>query len=92
MIKSWLHKGLKKFYENGSVKGIQPVHAKKLTLILQRLDAAIKPDDLKLPGMQFHSLSGELEGFFSVSVNGNWRVIYQFEGKDAVLVNYLDYH
>jgi len=45
-----------------------------------------------MPGMNFHELIGNLKGHYSVSVNGNWRVIYQFESGDAILVDYLDYH
>jgi proteic killer suppression protein len=92
MIKNWQHKGLKQFYETGTTKGIQVAHAKRLTIILQRLDAAIKPDDLNLPGMRFHHLKGKQKGFFSVSVSGNWRVIYKFNQSNAILVDYLDYH
>lgn len=92
MIKSWKHKGLKLFYDTGSIRGIQAKHKTRLTIILQRLDAAIKPDDLNLPGMRFHQLKGKKKGYFSVSVSGNWRVIYKFEGEDAILVDYLDYH
>ena len=92
MIKSWKHKGLKNFFEHGAIKGIQAGHQKRLTIILQRLNAAVKPDDLNLPGMQFHPLTGNLKGFYSVSINGNWRVIYRFEGQDAVMVDYIDYH
>lgn len=92
MIKSWQHKGLKRFFETGSLSGIQASHKKRLQLILQRLNAAVEPSDLDLPGMHFHKLTGQLKGFFSVKVNGNWRVIYKFENNDAVLVDYLDYH
>ena len=92
MIKSWKHKGLKLFYETGSTKGIQAQHQRRLTMILQRLDAAIVAEDMNLPGMQFHPLKGELKGYCSVSVNGNWRVVFQFENGDAILVNYMDYH
>lgn len=92
MIKSWKHKGLRQFFETGSTKGIQGKHKKRLKIILQRLSAATLADDLDLPGMRFHVLKGKLKGHFSVTVNGNWRVIYKFEGQDAVLVDYLDYH
>ncbi len=92
MIKSWKHKRLQKFFEEGSLRGIQPHHTKRLTLILQRLNAAVYPEDLNLPGMQFHQLSGKSQGNYAVAVNGNWRVIYQFEGNNAILVDYLDYH
>jgi len=92
MIKGWKHKGLKKFYETGSTSGIQAKHKIKLKIILQRLDAATRPDDLNLPGMRFHTLRGNYRGYYSVTVNGNWRVIYKFENQNAVLVDYLDYH
>ena len=92
MIKSWQHKGLKLFYDTGSPRGIQVKHKVRLTIILQRLDAAIKSDDLNLPGMRFHKLKGKFKDFYSVSVSGHWRVIYKFEGKNATLVDYLDYH
>ena len=92
MIKSWKHKGLKLFFETGSTKGIQHSHASKLGSILQFLDAAIKPADMHLPGMNFHKLHGKLKQHYSVTVNGNWRVIFKFENHHAVAVDYLDYH
>lgn len=92
MIKSWKHKGLKQFYETGNVKGIQPKHQVRLTVILQYLDAAIKPEDLNLPGMRFHPLQGRYKEYYSVSVSGNWRVIFKFENEHVLLVDYLDYH
>lgn len=72
--------------------GILPSHAKRIKVILQRLDAAIRAEDMNTPGMDFHSLKGDKLTFYSVSVNGNWRIIFKFEGEDAVLINYLDYH
>lgn len=90
MIKS--HKGLRTFFETGATAGIQVAHKTRLKIILQRLNAAIKADDLNLPGMRFHPLKEKEKEYFSVSVNGNWRVIYKFEGNDAILVDYLDYH
>ncbi|MBX9586842.1 MAG: type II toxin-antitoxin system RelE/ParE family toxin [Gammaproteobacteria bacterium] len=92
MIKSWKHKGLKRFYETGSTSGIQAKHELRLKIILQRLDAAVRAEDMDLPGMRFHKLKGKLHDYFSVTVNGNWRVIYKFEGGNAQLIDYLDYH
>jgi toxin HigB-1 len=92
MIKSWKHKGLRQFFEAGSMKGMQSKHKVRLKIILQRLNAATLVDDLDLPGMRFHILKGPLKGHFSVTVNANWRIIYKFDGHDAVLVGYLDYH
>lgn len=92
MIKSWQHKGLKKFYETGIKSGIIPEHAKRLKIILQLLDAADSPDKLDLPGFGFHKLSGELKNFYSITVRANWRIIFRFDNEDAILLDYLDYH
>ncbi|MBI5903109.1 MAG: type II toxin-antitoxin system RelE/ParE family toxin [Deltaproteobacteria bacterium] len=92
MIKSFRHKGMKAFYSTGSKAGIQAKHADRLRLILARLDAAREPEDMNLPGLRLHRLSGGLKGFWAVEVSGNWRVIYRFEGQDAFDVDYLDYH
>ena len=92
MIKSFRHKGLKDFYITGSLKGIQPAHAPKLRRILSRLNFSTAPQDMNLPGYRLHQLSGQEEGMWSVTVNGNWCVTFYFEGTDAILVDYWDYH
>jgi toxin HigB-1 len=92
MIKSFAHKGLKLFFETGKTTGIQAKHKERLTIILQFLDAAIQADDMNMSGMRFHSLKGKLNDHYSVTVNGNWRVIFKFDGQDAILVDYIDYH
>lgn len=92
MIKSFKHKGLEIFFVTGSKKGIIPDHADKLSRILDRLDASISVKDMDLPGYKLHKLSGDKKGMWSVTVNGNWRVVFYFEGQDAILVDYLDYH
>lgn len=92
MIKSFKHKGLKLFYETGSTAKINPRHADKLHNILQVLDYATEPKQLYFPAFQLHQLRGNLNGYYSISVNSHWRVIFKFEDKDIILVNYLDYH
>lgn len=92
MIKSFTHKGLSKFFETGSTAGIQPKHAAKLRLILTALDSAEAIGNMDLPGLRLHSLKGNLKGKWSVTVNGNWRIIFEFENGDAYVVDYLDYH
>lgn len=93
MIKSFRHKGLKSFFETGSTKGIQAPHAPRLARMLNRLNEATAPQDMNLPGWKFHPLKGrDLQGHFAVSVSGNWRMTFAFEGVDAVLVDYQDYH
>lgn len=92
MIKSFRHSGIKRFFQTGSKAGIQPKHAKRLRLQLGRLEAAKRPEEMNLPGWRFHSLTGELEGHWAVWVDENWRLTFTFEGEDAVLVDYQDYH
>jgi proteic killer suppression protein len=83
---------LEKFFTTGSKAGIQPVHAKRLEDQPAQLDVAIKPSDMNRPGWNLHPLQGMLAGHWSVKVNGNWRMTFRFEGEDAILVDYRDYH
>lgn len=92
MIKSFRHRGLEAFFRRGSKAGIQPHHAVKLRLQLTALDVATKPDDVSAPRWHLLPLSGDLKGFYSIRVNGNWRIIFRFDGPDVELVDYLDYH
>ena len=92
MIKSFRHKGLQRFFENGSKSGIQAAHANKLRLQLAALDQAKQPQDLSAPAWSLHPLKGEMRGHWTITVNGNWRMVFTFEGTDAVLVDYMDYH
>jgi proteic killer suppression protein len=92
MIQSFRHKGLEQFFLTGSRAGIQPRHARRLGLILARLHASTAPRDMRLPGLDLHPLTGARAGEWAVSVSGNWRVTFMFEGTDAVSVNYEDYH
>lgn len=92
MIKTFRHKGLKAFYETSNKAGIQPQHASKLKRQLVRLNVAKDPSYMKMPGWDLHPLTKDLAGHYSVSVNGNWRMTFTFEGEDAVLVDYQDYH
>jgi len=92
MIKAFHHKGLEAFFQTGSKAGIQPSHAAKLRILLTALDNAKKPDDMNAPNWRLHSLTGNLSGHYSVKVSGNWRMTFTFEGENAVLVNYQDYH
>ena len=92
MIKTWKHKGLRLFFETGNKSGIVASHERKLKIILRRLSSAIKPEDMNTPGMQFHKLLGTYSGYFSVSVSGNWRIIFKFNAQNAEQVDYVDYH
>ncbi len=92
MIVGFRHKGLKLLYETGSVRGVQAVHKQKLLSILAALDVAAGPDDLSLPSYRLHPLKGDLKGYWSIWVNGNWRTTFRFMGTDIELFDYQDYH
>jgi proteic killer suppression protein len=92
MIRSFKHKGLKKFYYDDVKSGIKPEHAPRLARILDRLDASVTPQDMDLPGYKLHELKGREKGTWSVWVSGNWRVTFKFDGTDVRDVDYHDYH
>ncbi len=92
MIRSFRHKGLKAFYEKDQAKGINPDWRKRVRAILARLDACKEPADMDLPGLRLHSMKGDLRGFWSVDVSGNWRIVFRFEGEEPHDVDLTDTH
>jgi proteic killer suppression protein len=92
MIVSFRHKGLRLYYEKGDASKLQAQHLTKIRLILTRLDAVSKPEEMNVPGYNLHLLRGDLKGFWSVKVSGNYRIIFSFEGENVSEVDYLDYH
>jgi proteic killer suppression protein len=92
VIKSFRHKGLKRFYETGSAAGIQSAHKQRLRLQLAALDTAMTIKDMDIPGFRLHRLKGDRKGAWSIWVSGNWRVTFDFEDGNAYIVNYEDYH
>jgi proteic killer suppression protein len=92
VIKSFRHKGIEDFFLTESKAGIQPKHAQKLKIQLFVLNNAKSAKDMNAPGWNLHALRGILNGHWSVTVNGNWRLTFAFEGEDAILVDYQDYH
>jgi proteic killer suppression protein len=92
LIKSFKHKGLEKFFISGSKAGIRPDHAPKLRRQLTALSNAEKLNDLGTRGWDLHPLHGELQGHWSIKVNGNWRLTFRFDGLDVEVVDYQDYH
>jgi len=92
MIKSFKHKGLKKFFETGNVSGIRPEHKQKLRIVLAALDTATCIEDLDLPGFRLHPLKGNKQGLWAVDVSKNWRIVFEFRDGNAYIVTYEDYH
>jgi len=92
MIRTIRHKGLLRFFSTGDTKGINARHAARIERLLDRLDAATKPEDMLLPGFGFHGLTGVNPKRYAVSVSGNWRITFAFDDGDAVDVYLEDYH
>lgn len=92
MIKSFAHKGLEKFFASGSKAGIRPDHASKLKRQMAMLNVARGPQEMDYPGWKLHQLSGDMAGHWSIWVSGNWRLTFRFNGEDAEIVDYQDYH
>lgn len=92
MIKSFKNKAIEKLFFEDDRRKINPNHVAKILRILDRLDASTNPQDMNLPAYKLHELKGKKKGIWSVWVNGNWRVTFEFEGNDAINVDYLDYH
>jgi toxin HigB-1 len=78
--------------KNDSSK-LPPEQIEKIRRILSSLNTAKTLEPLKMvPGHKLHSLSGELKGFWSVWVTGNYRIYFRFEDGNALDINYSDYH
>jgi proteic killer suppression protein len=92
MIKSFKHKGLRRYYETGSTRGIQANHAKRLRMQLAALDTAVEIDDLDIPGYVLHPLKANRKGIWAITVSGNWRLTFEFSDGNAYLLDYEDYH
>ena len=92
MITSFRHKGLRKYFGYGSLAGIQPAHASRLKMQLAALDTAQVIEDMDIPGFRLHPLKGSERGRWSIWVNGNWRVTFEFENGNAFVLDYEDYH
>ena len=93
MIRSFRHKGLRRLFEEGDARGVPPQLARKLMNVLSFLNVAASPDEAApLPGLRLHRLKGELGGIWSITISGNWRVIFRYERGDAYDVDFVDYH
>jgi proteic killer suppression protein len=92
MINSIRHKGLRRFFEAGTTKGIQASHERRLQLMLTALDTAATIDDMDIPGYRLHPLKGKMKGRWSISVSGQWRLTFEFNSGNVELLDYEDYH
>jgi toxin HigB-1 len=92
MIKSFRHRGLQRLYERGDRSRINPILVEKVETALGLLDVAETPAAVNLPGYRLHPLRGDLRGFWSIRVSGNWRIIFRFDDRDVCDIDLVDYH
>jgi len=92
MIARFRHRGLERLFTSGQTSGVNTQHVRKLRQILVALNNATSPAAMNLPGFRLHPLRGDRRGQWAVSVSGNWRVVFEFDGPDATNVDLVDYH
>jgi proteic killer suppression protein len=92
MILTFKHRGLERFFNKGDHRGIMAKTEVRTERILDRLDAVVRPEDMNIPGFKFHPLTGNRKGTYAVTVTGNWRITFRFDGKGAIDVDLEDYH
>jgi len=92
MIESFRHKGLRRLFEDDDPKGVNPQHVEKIENILGLLDVAATIEDMDLPSFRLHALKGDLNGFWSITVRANWRIVFRFAEGRASDVDLVDYH
>ncbi len=95
LIDGFRHKGLRQLYEDDNAKGVQAAAADKLRKLLFAIETAAAIDDLaQFPGWRLHPLKGNLEGFWSLTVTGNWRLIFAYDEatNTATSLDLIDYH
>ena len=92
MIRTIRHRGLKRLYENQDTSRLRQDQVARIELVLADLDAATQPRDLDLPGYRLHQLKGQLRDFWSVTISGNWRIIFRFQDGEVFDVDLVDYH
>jgi proteic killer suppression protein len=92
VIRSFRHRGLKRLFEHGDPSKVRADQATRLVDALARLDTAVEVSDMNLPGYRLHRLKGDLTGYWSVAVSGNWRIVFRFDAGDVLDVDLVDYH
>jgi len=92
MILRFRHKGLEQLFETGDQGGVSAQHVRKISHILATLNVSSEPAEMNLPGLRLHQLKGDRKGQWAVSISGNWRIVFEFNGENATNVDLIDYH
>ncbi len=92
MVKTFRHKGLKRLFEKDNPSGVRVDQAARIRDVLSQLEQALQATDLDLPGYRLHALKGDLQGYWSVTISSNWRILFRFEDGAALDIDLVDYH
>jgi toxin HigB-1 len=92
MIRRFRHRGLQRLYHDDDRRGVSSELVEKTARVLARLDVVMRPEQLKLPGFALHRLEGELAGYWSIAVRGDWRIIFDFDVGNITDVDLVEYH
>jgi proteic killer suppression protein len=92
VIRTFRHKGLERLFTATTLRGIPTVHQARIERMLDRLDAAARPEDMNVPGWRFHPLRGPQKARWAIAVSGNLRLTFAFDGEDAIDIDLEDYH
>ncbi len=92
MIRRFGHRGLRRLYESDDRRGVSSELVEKTARVLARLDVATRPEQLDLPGFRLHRLEGDLAGYWSVTVEGEWRIIFSFDVENTNDIDLVEYH
>ena len=92
MIRGFRHKGLERWFSRGDSRGINPKQGPRIQRMLDMIDQAVNASELDVPGMHLHALKGERKGSWAMTVSGNYRITFRFDGEDVTDVDLEDYH
>ena len=90
MIRTFRHRALKRLFQDGDASKVRADQLKRISDVLAHLDTALHPADVDLPGYRLHPLKGDLKGYWSVSISGNWRIVFRFGDGDVFDVDLVD--
>ena len=92
MIRSFKSKGLAELWEKGRTGKIDAKMQTRILRRLDRLDVIVRPEEMNVPGFDFHPLRSFKPPRYSVHVNGPWCITFEFEDGDAWRVDFEQYH
>jgi proteic killer suppression protein len=92
VIRSFKSKGLAELWENGRTRKIDAKMHERILRRLDRLDVIVPPEEMNVPGFDFHPLRGFKPIRYSVHVNGPWCITFEFEEGEVRRIDFEQYH